>query len=243
MPHLPLRRLLASGLVVAAACIALPSAGSARTHVYPDGPNCSQDASFQSLKSVTDAVNKGVPFSFVCVFYKDNSEVSYYDPATKGSDKNPAPYVPKLEATGTITVSSKVQHFLHLPSRVVASGDLTGPVTVTKGGDDTDIYRLHFKPSVAKILRAQRTGALTTDYDLTLKVVPGDAVQFGSSADTGNEGDAAPPTIKHVTTPGGTMHLANDAGSPLEIIENASAPCKHFLSGDGSSFGCAGGVH
>ena len=261
MTHLPLRRLLIGGLAAAATCVVVPSTGTAKTRVHPDGPSCSADASFQSLKSVTDAVTKGVPFSFECVFYKDNEEISgnYIDPNTKVSDFKkrgflPDPYVPKLDVSGTITLSAKATRFLHLSSRIIASGDLTGPVTITKDDTDTDIYRLHFKPSVAKLFRAQHAGTLVTDYDLTVKVLPGTAGVYSGGAEDGSDvgadapapGTPAPtstsPSIQRVPTPGGTIHLSNDPDEPLEIIENVSAPCKHFLSGDGSAFGCAGGV-
>ena len=184
-----------------------------------------------------------MPFYFVCMFYKNNQQIDegWLDPSTKD------PFVPKLDVSGTLTITAKEQHFLPLSSRVIASGDLVGPTTVTQDDEDLDLYRLRLEPSVAKLLKAQHAGTIVVDYALTVKVLPGTAVTAGGGDSEGgdegaDEGPPAPSGPQHVATPGGTVHVANDPERQLEIIENLSAPCKHFLSGDGGGFGCAAGV-
>ncbi len=92
------------------------------------------------------------------------------------------------------------------------------------------------KPSVVKRFKSLRVGAVNSAFEITLKVLPGKAVQLS--------GESGP---EEVDMPGKTLRLGDDDDQRYEDglpISNAGyGPCKKFtFQGDTSDYGCLGGV-
>lgn len=216
-----LRRLLplaAPALLVGA--FATGGSAVARPIVHPDGVDC--DAHWQDLvpskSSLPYIVAHGVPFGFSCSYYKDGFKYEPRDEKTRDPDLTGVTFA------GKITVPAATAKALHLSSKVVASGSLTGPVPYTTGSEVLDTYRLKLKPAFKKALKDRRVAFIAMDFTIDAKLPGG----------PGFDQQGRPTTY-----PGGTAHVSNGDNDFKYIKASVWTPkCKTL--GQNLATGCPG---